>query len=108
VAKLGNVDNTATLEVTIDRNSGQAVVALSGELDISTVDALAVALKPLMAEKPECVCFDLDGLRFMDSSGIAVLIRTAGQASVSVIRPTAIVRKVLEMTGLTEILGLEP
>jgi anti-anti-sigma factor len=67
-----------------------------------------LALKPIMAEEPECVCFDLDGLRFMDSSGIAVLIRTAGQASVRVIRPTAIVRKVLQMTGLTEILGVEP
>jgi anti-sigma B factor antagonist len=108
MAKLGNVDNSATLEVTIDRTSGLPVVRLSGELDISTVETLAAALKPLMAEKPEHVCFDLDGLRFMDSSGIAVLIRTAGQASVSVTQPTAIVRKVLEMTGLTEILGLEP
>lgn len=107
MAKLEEVGGTLPLEVVIDHLADESVVKVIGELDISTVATLSAALEPLMAERPERVSFDLVGLRFMDSSGIAILIRTAARTSVRVRRPTAIVRKVIEMTGLTEVLGLE-
>jgi anti-sigma B factor antagonist len=107
MAKLEVVGGVPPLEVVIDHSSDEAVVKLIGELDIATVATLSAALEPLMAERPERVSFDLVGLRFMDSSGLAVLIRTAAVASVRVRQPTAIVRKVIEMTGLTEVLGLD-
>ena len=45
----------------------------------------------------------------MDSSGIALLISTTRKANaVEVRNPTVIVRRIIELTGLTEILLMVP
>jgi anti-anti-sigma factor len=52
--------------------------------------------------------FDLSGLRFIDSAGIAVLLEAAERVgSISVRDPAPPVRRVIEVTGLTEVLPLE-
>jgi anti-sigma B factor antagonist len=96
-----------TIEVEQDQ-SGNAVVSLVGELDISTVGALDEALGKITAARHERLIFDLGGLRFMDSAGIAALVRPAGQVDEICIRdPSPIVRRVIEATGLTGVLKLE-
>ncbi len=88
--------------------AGQPVIALSGELDISSVESLRRAVEQATAGNPECLTFDMAGLRFMDSAGIAVLLNAAKQVpSVRLRNPTMAVRRVVELTGLSDILVVE-
>jgi len=100
----------AHLEVTVDTGAEDDVlVVLTGELDLSNVDALAALVDPLVASTPDRLIFDLHELAFLDSSGIALLLRAAARAGTVVVRrPSTIVRRVLEATGLTQVLKIEP
>lgn len=88
---------------------GASTMALAGELDSSNVEQLEAAVTSLLAEHPERVILDLSALRFMDSAGISVLVRLAGEVdSVQIRDPSPIVRRVIEITGLTGVLQVEP
>ena len=88
---------------------GGPVIAVTGDLDISSVGRLRAAVDELAAERPQELTFDMSGLRFMDSAGIAVLLGAAGKVpTVRLRNPTAAVRRVIELTGLTEVLRVEP
>jgi|SRR5581483_9488950 len=87
---------------------GGPVIALSGDLDISSVERLRAAVSEVAETRPQELTFDMSGLRFMDSAGIAVLLGAAGKVpSVRLYRPTTAVRRVIELTGLTEVLKVE-
>jgi anti-sigma B factor antagonist len=106
--ELDDADSAGTAEVTVD-GAGIPVIRLAGEIDMSNVDALRVVIDPVMESAPERVDFDLAGLEFMDSSGIALLLRVAAKTqTVRVRKPSDIVRRLIEATGLTEILPIEP
>ena len=98
----------AELSIAIEPGrDGSVVMALSGELDLSTAGQLDSVLAELLATNPARIVFDLAGLRFMDSSGIGVLVKAAGRVPVvSVTRPTDAVRRVLAATGLLAILNV--
>jgi anti-anti-sigma factor len=51
------------------------VVRVSGELDIATAPRLQLVLDEAIASDPASVMLDLDGLDFLDSTGITVLVR---------------------------------
>jgi anti-anti-sigma factor len=88
---------------------GPSVVSLAGELDSTNADALRDAVASVVAARPERLVFDLAGLRFMDSAGIAVLISAAADVDVVELRnPSEIVRRVIELTGLTTVFRVEP
>jgi anti-sigma B factor antagonist len=88
-------------------DAGVFVVKLIGEIDISNAATLGAALDAMIAGVDEPVAVDLSGLEFMDSSGIAMLLRAVGGAgSVEVRNPSTVVRRIIECTGLTEILRI--
>jgi anti-anti-sigma factor len=88
--------------------SGAAIVTVSGDLDISNADALEATVASIVARRPERLVFDLTRLRFMDSAGIAVLLGAAAKVqSVHIRNPTPAVRRVVELTGLTQVLPIE-
>ena len=89
--------------------AGVPIVTVSGELDISNAEVLAATVAVLTDEHPERLVFDLSGLRFMDSAGIAVLLRAAAKVKSVLLRePSPAVRRVVELTGLTDVLRIEP
>jgi anti-sigma B factor antagonist len=108
MAELG--ENSAA-EVLIDTQAdptGAPVVSLSGELDSSNVGALQAAVTSITAEHPDRLTFELSGLRFMDSAGIAVLVDAATKVDAVHLRnPSPIVRRVVEVTGLADVLHIE-
>ena len=99
-------------EMVIDKRSdegGAPIVAVSGELDISNAATLEATVAAVAAERPERLSFDLSGLRYMDSAGIAVLLGAATKLKeVHVRDPSPAVRRVIEITGLTDVLSIEP
>lgn len=104
------LDNGATALGSIEAEpdvSGLQIVKLIGEIDISNADSIGRELDRVVAETPSCVIIDLEDLEFMDSSGIAMLLRAVGgSASVEIRNPSRVVRRILECTGLTDVLRL--
>jgi len=99
-------------EMVIDKRadaSGAPIVAVSGELDISNAATLEATVAALAAERPERLSFDLSGLSYMDSAGVAVLLGAVSKFKAVQLRdPSPAVRRVVEITGLTDVLSLDP
>jgi anti-sigma B factor antagonist len=65
----------STLEVLEDVSDDGTTVRLSGELDISTAGVLERVLAELQRpDGPARIVMDLRGLRFMDSTGLRLLV----------------------------------
>lgn len=96
--------------------SGAATTVLSvtGEVDLSTSEQLTEAVSAAVQASEvevEVVEVDLAGVSFMDSAGLRVLVAGMKQADAQGVRlvasnPQPQVRKVFELTGLDEVLGL--
>lgn len=91
---------------------GCLTIYLKGELDHCAAQAAMQSIEELAEEYlPRRCVLDLSGLSFMDSSGIAVilkadrLLRQSG-AALALEHPPEQVRKVLEVAGLTQVIPL--
>jgi anti-sigma B factor antagonist len=91
----------------IDRHGdgSRAVLATNGELDLATAPLLASEALELIEDGARDVIVDLSGLTFCDSSGLSAFVRIANRLNPSAGRlvlagPTAIVRRVLDVSGL--------
>jgi anti-anti-sigma factor len=96
------------IDVSSDPSPDQTI-KLSGELDISNADAFRSKVEEVVAANPQRLIFDLSELTFMDSSGIAVMVYAANNIdSIALHHPSDIIRRVVEATGLSEILQIDP
>jgi anti-sigma B factor antagonist len=102
-------DERATeLVIATGDSDGIPVISVAGQLDISNAAALEQALAGAAAAHPRALIFDLSGLEFMDSAGVSVLVRARTEVGEVRLRsPTPIVRRLIEITGLSEILPIE-
>jgi anti-sigma B factor antagonist len=90
---------------TRDLPEGTRDVRIDGELDLAVVDRLDEALAAAAGECGQ-VLVGLEGCDFIDSSGIAVILRARNRMEeegkrLVVYAPSAQVLRVLAMTGLT-------
>jgi anti-anti-sigma factor len=60
----------------VSREATRTRVRLRGELDIATAEAVAKRLR-LLRERHESVLLDLDGLTFIDASGVRLVLAAA-------------------------------
>ncbi len=96
---------TVPIKVRIGEEEGVPVIQISGELDLATVDTVQDTITRVVDASPATVIFDLGELAFMDSSGLALMLSVAKQVErVELRNPSDIIRRVVEMTGLTEVL----
>lgn len=83
-----------------------ASVALRGDVDMATAPQLRDTLLALVDAGTTRIELDCRDLAFLDSSGIGVLIavrkRLGDGGSLTLVAPPAHVRKVLELTGVSE------
>ncbi|MEA2302102.1 MAG: anti-sigma factor antagonist [Solirubrobacteraceae bacterium] len=99
------------LECSVEHTGDRVVIAVTGELDLATVDDFAAAVEAQLPDGP--VLVDLSGLSFMDSSGVRILdtlLREVDRQGwtltiASELQPG--VRQVLEMTGMLAGLPIE-
>jgi len=101
-------NRSATVEVQREQ-SGHLRFSIAGELDLASVESVHEIIDEALNGNSLPVVFDLGGLAFMDSSGIAMMLQVSKRVGqVEVRNVTPIVRRVIEATGLVEVLGLEP
>ena len=88
-------------------------VAVRGEVDISVAEALEEMLEAAIRESAGAFIVDLSELDFIESTGLQVLLRARGLLSredreLAVVCPHGPVRRVFELTGLSEMFALYP
>src|ERR1700744_5994231 len=73
------------------------IVKVDGELDITTIDSLEEAVKPILDSDPERLVVDVSGLRFADSSAIALWVKWSTAVRELEIRdPSPLLRRVID------------
>jgi anti-sigma B factor antagonist len=99
------------LRATAVHEQGQVTVLVQGELDLGSAPALHREVHALLALPLEAIALDLDGLEFVDSSGMRLLndLRVAAEErrvpfSISAVSPA--VRRLLDLTGMADLLGV--
>lgn len=101
------------IDVVEERPSeGEVLLRISGDVNIHTSPELRSKLKPLLTNDKKVIRVALDGVHFMDSSGIATLIEglqwsrdTGGRFVLSGLTET--VRDVLSLSKLDSIFEIE-
>ncbi|MGI9951562.1 anti-sigma factor antagonist [Moorellaceae bacterium AZ2] len=92
---------------------GAALIArIKGELDLGTADRLRHELETSIDHaRPRILYLDLEGVSFMDSSGLGVILgryrRLARQGGkVIICRPQPQVRRLLELSGINKLIEI--
>jgi anti-sigma B factor antagonist len=109
---LMSLDPPEPFRVEERRDGDRAVLALHGELDLATIGDVRERLLALQARRTPLV-LDLDGLTFMDSTGIRLVLQAAQEAErsgweFSITRGSRPVRRVFEAAGLHDRLPFAP
>lgn len=89
--------------VDCDDQSERVVIACSGDLDLSTSEAMTLAVKRL-DPRIRWIIFDFHYVTFADSAGlapVATAIKLFGIDRVTIEEPTKIVQRILQFTHLT-------
>ena len=99
-------------DVTVDQEDGAAVVRVAGEVDLYTGPLLWDRLSAVIADGWRRVVVDLEAMRFIDSTGLSVLVmamrRLEEVGGALVLRsPCRMASKLLQLTGLAQLLEIE-
>ena len=94
-------------------DKGRTVVEVNGELDLFSAPLLRDALTRLSDDGQHYLVAELSGLKFLDSSGLGVLVgatkrATAGGGALCVAGASDRVVKVLRITGLMRVMPAFP
>ena len=103
-------DPQQPISVTTRWDERTAVIQLAGELDLHSAGEFGTAIDEVLAESPAAIDIDAQGLSFADSAGLRALLLARNDASergitLRVTRVSEPLGRLLEMTGLREILG---
>ncbi len=99
------------VDASLPSSSGSTIVRLPSEVDLANAPALRDEMLAALNRDGIHLVVDAQDVTFMDSSGVNALVRARERAitlggSVHVVSRGAAVRRVLEITGLAERLGL--
>lgn len=98
------------IDMTVLSRNGRATVFVRGEIDMSSGPLLRDALSTAQQGSPH-VIVDVSDVTFMDSTGINVLIgayhQTPEGGSLAVLGARPAVRRVFDLTGVSELLMVE-
>jgi anti-anti-sigma factor len=87
---------------------GSPVVAFRGEVDVATIGPLRAEVDELVARGAAGIVFDLAAATFLDSSALALFAQTRRRGvEVTIRHPSDLVRRVIELTGLSTVVTVE-
>ena len=96
--------NAPILTVTVEPAEGAVTIRCSGEIDLSSAPDLDRAAGPAVEGQSGRVELDLRQVGFIDSSGLAAVLRVAERARAAgaelVVLPSEQVRRVVQLSGV--------
>jgi anti-sigma B factor antagonist len=106
------VPRPGELSITAGRGNGALTFAVRGEIDLASVPRLVAELRRAEAAEAKLVVIDLADVEFIDSSGLQALLKARERLSrhglrLSLSRPSAQVRQLLELTGTLGLFSVE-
>ena len=101
------------LEISLSHLEDRTLVVLAGELDDSTAPALRAELLAATEHIRGDFVLDIGMLTFLDSTGLGLLVSLhkkiqALGSKLVIFAPTQMARRAFEITGLTEVLNMQP
>jgi anti-anti-sigma factor len=106
-------DSQGPLEVEVAQTGDECVLVLRGELDPHTAPLLRDEIDRATADgSTQTLVLDVGGLRFIDSSGLRVIIgahkeMTARSGRLVLRAPTDTTRRLLDITGLADHIAVD-
>jgi anti-sigma B factor antagonist len=102
-----DTEPTGSLRIQRDCDEHGVVLVLGGELDLGSAPELEQQLSEIQTEKPDRILVDLSAVSFMDSTGLAVMLRAQQTAQANghqlCLRPgSRQVQRLFEITGVLE------
>ncbi len=97
--------------VKVVRAARYSLVAVSGEIDLSNAHLIKQAIDAALRDNGHHLVVDLTDVRFMDSSGLKVLIATAANlpwGSLVVVASRASICRIFAITGTESIIPVVP
>jgi anti-anti-sigma factor len=100
------------LYVETSYDDGTATIILVGEFDMSGAAHFWASVTEVLGTRPPSMIVEARGLTFIDSSGLAALIRAREAADVAgvtfgVREPSPELRRIVEVTGTVDLLPAE-
>jgi anti-anti-sigma factor len=101
------------LQVFVSRVEDTTRVVLAGELDGGSAVSLSEQLRHVTADLECDLVIDVGLLTFIDSTGLSLLVslhknvQASGRA-LTVVDPTPMARRLFQITGLDQVLTVEP
>lgn len=101
----------SNLAVELSHNDDAVCVRLSGELDISSALALEEELRRIEDERPRVLVLDLRRLKFLDSTGLRLILAAHARAlkrgsRLTIVQGSDAVRRIFRLTGVVERLNV--
>ena len=102
-----------TLVIERQDAAGAAVLVARGDVDVESGPALREALLDAIGEGGGRVVVDLEGVDFIDSAGLGVLVgglkrARSNEGDLVIVATGRSVTRVLELTGLTRVFEIHP
>lgn len=101
-----------SFSVSSDVANGIARITLTGELDASSAPQFKAAIEGVAADRPRRLVLLLDGLEYMASAGLRVLIfakqKLGSTTEVFIVGAQAPIVETLEMTGFQDSVVMLP
>lgn len=99
------------LGIDVRRANAHAIVDVKGEIDVYTAPKLREKLIELVSEGSHDVVVNLEGVDFLDSTGLGVLVGAlkrvkAHDGSLSLICTQDKILKIFKITGLTKVFSI--
>lgn len=92
------------MEGRIARDAGIVRLALAGEFDLAAAADFDSTLADIEADRPQAIVIDLDGLTYMDSTGLGALMAAHGRAGgdhvIAVLAGTGPAHRLIALVGL--------
>ncbi|MFF1868788.1 STAS domain-containing protein [Kitasatospora herbaricolor] len=110
----GAAGKAASFTATVRDSFAGPMVEAAGELDYDTAPRLRIVLRRALAARPapQVLVVDLAGVTFCDSAGLNTLLQARRNAErqdmvLRLARPSDIVTRLLEMTGVDQVFPVD-
>jgi anti-anti-sigma factor len=99
------------LEIVDAELAGAPGVAVRGEIDIASVTELEMALDAAIHSSTGAFVLDLDGVQFLDSSGLSAILRARAllartERELAIVCRPGPVRRLFDVAGVADLLNL--
>ncbi|MFL5868199.1 MAG: STAS domain-containing protein [Thermoleophilaceae bacterium] len=100
-------------DLEVESQGSSTLIRVRGDFDVQVAEHVAERLTEIEASRPELLVMDLDGLSFLDSSGMGVIAAAHGRAQEAgrrfvVVNPPYGVRRAFEVSKLDDVITVAP